>query len=137
MPTPRCFLLLLAVTACFQSLAGRRAEAGNGDELTNVARHHHVCRYGDPRACSCNTPHHGCRDCQMSWQPIRSRMHPNMLPAGMLRPWPPINRMIHKLIPSTPQRWLQPGYPWTGCKDGNCFDDPGSGCRCPHCLHQR
>ena len=97
------------------------ARAGNLDEITNMTRHTCTsCRYGDPRRCSGNEPHHPCRHCQMSWQPIRSMLHPNMLPAGMIRPKPPLNRMIQNLIPKMPARWLDPNHPWSGCRGGHC-----------------
>ena len=117
-------IVLLVLAASLHSPFVRCCRAGNGDELVNVGRHHCPCKYGDPRRCHCREPHHPCRDCQMSWQPIRSQMHPNLMPAGMLRPWPPLNRKIMNLIPKTPARWLRPGYPWSGCKDGHCYHAP-------------
>ena len=114
-------LLLLAFVALTIFALPPTATAGNGDELTQMSRHLCTsCKYGDPRKCACKKPHNPCQDCQMSWQPIRSIMHPNMLPAGMIRPKPPLNRMIQNLIPKMPTKWLDKCQPWSGCKDGNC-----------------
>ena len=115
--------ILLLAFAAFSAVgvySPTPAHAGNGDEITALARYHCTsCRYGDPRRCA-PQPCHACRDCQMSWQPIRSIMHPNMMPAGMLRPCPPLNRKIQNLIPKMPAKWLNACTQWTGCRDEHC-----------------
>ena len=68
------------------------AEAGNWSVLT---RHFHE---GPTYGCH---PHAGQQDCMMGWQPIRSSMHYNVLPPGMLRP-PPLYRPTPWLAPPTP-----------------------------------
>ena len=58
-------------------------------------------------------PHHhrGYQDCLMPWQPIRSVMHYNVLPPGMLRPHP-LWRPNPWAAPRTPS--FAGGMP-TGC----------------------
>jgi hypothetical protein len=79
-----------AVTLVLMGTAG--AEAGNWSVLTRYF--HEGPTYG------CH-PHLGAQDCMMPWQPIRSSMHYNVLPPGMLRP-PPLYRPTPSLAPPTP-----------------------------------
>lgn len=119
----RSGILLLALAACsgIAAYSAAPAHAGNGDEAAALARYHSTsCRYGDPRRCA-PQPCHPCRDCQMSWQPIRSIMHPNMMPAGMIRPFPPLNRKLQNLLPKVPVKWLRENAPWCGCRDARCL----------------
>ncbi|MCA9177805.1 MAG: hypothetical protein KDB14_25235 [Planctomycetales bacterium] len=114
----RLALALLAAALVVQ--APSLACAGNGDEAAMMARFHTTnCRYGDPRKCA-EQPRCPCASCQMSWQPIRSMLHPNMLPAGLIRPKPPLNRKIQNLIPKMPAKWLSNCTPWSGCNNENC-----------------
>jgi hypothetical protein len=67
-------------------------EAANG---TVLSRYWHT---GSPYG-AMSEP--GCPDCSMAWQPIRSVMHPNVLPEGMWRPLP-LRRSTPVVAPPTP-----------------------------------
>ncbi|GIW96567.1 MAG: hypothetical protein KatS3mg110_4608 [Pirellulaceae bacterium] len=67
-----------------------------------------LSRYWHPTNPYGSTGEPGCPDCAMPWQPIRSVMHPNVLPPGMRRPWP-LRRPQVTLAPATP--WFVPNGP--------------------------
>jgi hypothetical protein len=68
------------------------ARAGNWSVIT---------RYFQPGPTYGYNKHFGYQDCMMPWQPVRSVMHYNVLPPGMLRP-PPLPIPSPWLAPRTP-----------------------------------
>lgn len=60
-----------------------------------------LSRYWQPYHPYGATGEWGCNDCLQPWQPIRSVMHPNVLPEGMWRPLP-LRRPTPTLAPPTP-----------------------------------
>jgi hypothetical protein len=95
------------LSACFVTfvLSAGIAQAGDWSVLGRFFQP------GPSAATHSNPP---CGDCQMSWQPVRSVLHPNVLPPGMWRPAP-----LH-----IPRPWVIPPTPSSVAQYG-----PG----CPHC----
>jgi len=54
--------------------------------------------------------HCGYTNCQMPWQPIKSRMHPNVLPPGMHNV--PLSRKWPGIAPQTPVWWRKAADPY-------------------------
>ena len=107
-----CARLTMTLVCLGAMSAAAPSHAGNGDELTLMTRFRNRVVYSDPQRMNF--------DCQMSWQPLRSAMHPNMLPPGMRRPIP-LPRTIPSLLPRLPRRWNDT-RDWTGC-NGMCYND--------------
>jgi|GEM_PF-3524510 len=80
------------ITGFLVASATVTAFAGNWSVIT---RH-----FEPPPTYGCH-PRRPCPDCQMPWQPVRSVLHYNVLPPGMLRPWP-LSIPAPSLAPRTP-----------------------------------
>lgn len=75
----RQFMRMAASILLLQAALVSTAAAGNWTVLT---------RYFQTPPSKTYHPQAYCPDCHMTWHPVRSVMHPNVLPPGMKRPEP-------------------------------------------------